>query len=68
MTKSKVVIKQKGYTDNGLTYVSKNKGEDGICFTMAMGFAISLAKQSGISLTKIKELVTDIYKETEDVE
>lgn len=68
MNKAKVVIKQKEYADNGLVYVSKHKGEDGICFTMAMGFAISLAKQSGISLTKIKELATDIYKETEDVE
>lgn len=66
--KAKVIVKQKSFTDDGLTYVSKSRGEDGVCFTMAMGFAIGLAKQSGISLTKIKELVTDIYNETEDVE
>ncbi len=67
MKKSKVVIKQKTFTDSGFTYVSKHKGDDGLCFTMAIGFAVQLAKDCGISLTKVKELVTDIYKETEDV-
>lgn len=68
MEKAKVVLKQKEFDGDGFTYVSKTKGESGLCFTMAIGFATSLAKQSGISLTKVKELVTDIYKETEDVE
>ena len=68
MERAKVVLKQKGLEEGGFTYVSKCKGESGLCFTMAIGFATSLAKQSGISLTKVKELVTDIYKETEDVE
>lgn len=68
MKKAKVVLKQKEFTDNGFTYVSKHDGDEGFCFTMAIGFATSLAKQSGVSLTKVKELVTDIYKETEDVE
>lgn len=67
MERAKVVIKQKGLDEHGFVYVSKCKGEEGLCFTMAMGVAISIAKKSGISLTKIKGLVTDIYKETEDV-
>lgn len=68
MKKAKVVIKEKKYNDeNDLIYVSKYKGDEGICYAMAIGFAVSLAKQNNISLTKVKELVTDIYKETEDI-
>lgn len=68
MKKAKVVIKEKKYNDeNDLIYVSKYKGDEGICYTMAIGFAVSLAKQSNVSLTKVKELVADIYKETEDI-
>lgn len=68
MKKAKVVLKQKELTDNGFTYVSKSDGDDGLCFTMAIGYAVQLAKECGVSLTKVKSLVTDIYKETEDVE
>lgn len=68
MKKAKVVIKEKKYNDeNDLIYVSKCKGNEGTCYTMAIGFAVSLAKENNISLTKVKELVTDIYKETEDI-
>ena len=69
MKKAKVVIKEKEYNDeNDLIYTSECKGDEGICYTMAIGFAVSLAKQNNISLTKVKEHVTDIYKETEDIE
>ena len=68
MKRAKVIIKQKELAENGFTYISKHKGDNGLCFTMAIGFAVQLAKDSGISLTKVKELVTNIYKETEDVD
>ena len=69
MKKAKVVLKQTDCTlEKGLTYTSKHTGDEGFAFTMAIGFAISLAKQNGLSLTKVKELVTDIYKETEDID
>lgn len=65
MNKSKVVIKQTGYTEDGLSYTSRHKGEDGVCFTMALGFACSLAKSCGMSLTKLTSLLKDMYRETE---
>ena len=68
MVKAKVILKQKEFNDDGFTYISKDDGDEGLCFTMAIGYAVQLAKDCGISLTKVKELVTDIYKETEDVE
>ena len=68
MERAKIIIKQKEYDENGFTYVSKCKGDEGLCFTMAIGFAVSPAKKSGVSATKVKEIVGDIYKETEDVE
>ena len=68
MNKSKVIIKEKRIKNSdSITYITKHKGEDGICFTMAMGFGVSLAKQCGLSLTKVVDLVKDIYRETEDV-
>jgi len=66
MRKPKVILKLKKNEDKDMIYISKCTGDNGVCFTMAMGFAISLAKNSGISLSKVKELVSDIYKETED--
>lgn len=68
MKKAKIVIKQKEYDDNGLVYTTNCKGEAGICFTMALGTAVSIAKQNGISMTKITSILKDIYKETEDNE
>lgn len=68
MAKNKVIIKEKRNKNNdSILYVTKHKGDDGICFTMAMGFGVSLAKQCGLSQNKVLDLVKDIYKETEDV-
>ena len=66
MRKAKVIIQEKKNNDKGFVYLTKFRGKEGVCFTMAIGFAVDLAKKSGISLTKIKSLVTDIYKETEE--
>lgn len=68
MKKAKIIIKQKEYGDNGLVYTTDFKGEEGICFTMALGAAVSLAKQNNISMTKVVNILKDIYKETEDNE
>ncbi len=66
--KAKVIIKElKNNEEEGLVYTTKDRGDAGTCFTMAMGFAASIAKQSGVSLAVVKKLVTDIYNETEDV-
>ena len=66
MTKSKVIIKEKRDKNaNSITYVTRHKGEDGICFTMAMGFCVSLAKSCGLTEQQVVDLVKDIYLETE---
>ena len=66
MTKSKVIIKEKRDKDaNNITYITKHKGEDGICFTMAVGFGVSLAKSCGLTEQQVVDLVRDIYSETE---
>jgi len=68
MRKPKVVLKLKKNKQQDMIYISKCSGDDAVCFTMAMGFAVSLAKNAGISLSKVKEILSDIYKETEDIE
>jgi len=69
MRKAKVVLKEiRNNEEEGLVYTSNDKGDVGSCFTMAIGYAVQLAKNSNVSLTKVKELVTEIYKETEDAE
>lgn len=67
MKKAKVIIKQKGLNiENGLVYITKSDGPEYVCFTMALGYAVHEAKQNGMSLSKIKALVTDMYKEREE--
>lgn len=68
MRKAKVVLKETGFNDEGFSYSSSDRGDTGKCFTMAVGYATSLAKQNGVSITKLKEIITEIYKETEEVE
>ena len=68
MKKAKVIIKQNNFNEDGLSYTTKDKGDEGICFTMAMGYAVSVAKRNNVPLKTFNNLVKDIYKETEDVE
>lgn len=67
MRKPKVILKAQRFDDDGFCYETKDRGDEGLCFTMAIGYAVQTAKKNGISLTKVKSLVTDIYKETEDI-
>ena len=67
MKKAKVILKAQKFDDDGFCYETKDRGDEGLCFTMAIGYAVQTAKKNGISLTKVKSLVTDIYKETEDI-
>lgn len=68
MKRTKVVLKAKELTDNGFGFISSHKGDDGLCLSMAIGFATSLAKENGLSLTKLKSLVTDMYKEEGEID
>lgn len=67
MRKPKVVLKATHFDDNGFCYQSSERGDDGLCFTMAIGYAVSLAKRNNVPLKKFNEVVKDIYKETEDI-
>ena len=67
MRKAKVILKENyNNEEEGLVYTSDSKGDSGTCFTMAIGYAMSLAKTSGLSYTEISDLIKDIYNETED--
>lgn len=56
--KAKVVLKEKSLTDNGLTLVSKDRGDPNICATMAISY---LADMIATNQANMKE-VTDILK------
>lgn len=63
LPKCKIVLVGKEPNENGFTFESKSKGDDGLCISMALGYACELAKENGMALTTIKKLLSDIYKE-----
>lgn len=67
MAKIKVVLKGLSVDDSGFGFESRHKGDEGLCMSMAIGFATSIAKQNGISLTKLKSLVADMYNEEGEI-
>jgi len=68
MKKAKVILKEECFDEeHGLQYITKDRGDIGSCFTMAIGYAVSLAKTNGISIKRFNQLVKQIYNETEDI-
>lgn len=63
MKKAKVILKERRFNDVGLEYISKDKGCYEACFGMAIGYAVELAKENGVSLKEITKIVSNIYKE-----
>ena len=61
--KHKVVLWGNDPDENGFTFESKSKCDDGLCLSMAVGYDCELAKQNGLALTTLKNLLTDVYKE-----
>lgn len=68
MRKAKIVIKEKGFDEEGLCYTTKDKGDEGVCFTMAIGYVVNLAKTNEVPLKSLNNIIKDAYKETEEVE
>jgi len=68
MKKAKVILKENSFTDGGLKYTTKDRGDDGICFTMAIGYAMNLAKMNNVPLKTVNAIVKDTYKEMGEVE
>ena len=63
LPKHKVVIWGNDPDEDGFSFESKCRGEEGLCISMALGFACELAKENGMALTTLKNLLSDIYKE-----
>ena len=65
MRNAKLILKENYFTETGIGYTSKSRGDDETLLTMSLGYAIDVAKEHGLPLKEINSIVKKIYNETE---
>lgn len=63
MSKAKVVLKETGANEEGLSFVSKDKGDIGICLSMCLGYVARLIIEGAVSNKQATQLLKDMIKE-----
>lgn len=66
MAKAKVILKEKKFTDDGLSFVSKDDGDLSLCITMTIGYLADLIVDGEVSTKEVTQLLKEMVKtETE---
>ena len=66
MPKAKVILKEKKLDENGLTYIVKEKGDIGMCLTMALRYVANIIVDQDTSTKEVTQLLKQMIKEETD--
>ena len=66
MPKAKVILKEKKLDENGLTYIVKEKGDIGMCLTVALRYVANIIVDQDTSTKEVTQLLKQMIKEETD--
>jgi len=66
MAKNKIMLIDKSKNENEMSYISKEKGCEEICFTMALGYIAHKMYDREISINKINKVLKAMINEEKE--